>query len=157
MKTIFDGFLWAVGIALGLGVVSLVYSVFGGSSFDYFCKNEFLTLQESEYQELKSVTRKVPSEKVGMFTYKVTGSVVLKNRDNYEAIEVIVSLYNSDGVFLGQYSGGAQYITEQEPIEFSIDVWEPFSEGDVADQKIKISAKRWCKAIFQRKSKNNTP
>ena len=142
MKTIFDGFLWALGIALGLGVISLVYSVFSGGSFDYFSKEEFLTLQESEYQELRSVTRKVPSENAGMFTYKVTGSVVLKNKNNYEAAEVMVSLYNSDGVFLGQYSSGAQYITEQEPFEFSIDVWEPFSEGDVVDQKIKISAKR---------------
>ena len=142
MKTIFDGFLWALGIALGLGVVSLVYSAFGGGSFDYFSKEEFLTLQESEYQELRSVTRKVPSDNVGMFTYKVTGSVVLKNKINYEAAEVMVSLYNSDGVFLGQYSSGAQYITEQEPFEFSIDVWEPFSEGDVVDQKIRISAKR---------------
>lgn len=141
MKTIIDGFLWALGIALGLGVISLVYSAFFGGSFNYLHQEEFSILQEAEYQGLKSVTRKIPFESDGMYTYKVTGSVVLKGKAKYEAAEVVVSLYNPDGVFLGQYSGGAQYTTEQELLEFSIDVWEPFSEGDVADQKIKILAK----------------
>ena len=106
-----------------------------------FGNRELPVLSESEYQDLKTVTRKVPSEYEGMFSHKITGSVVLSNIDKYKEVEIFVSLYNSDGIFLGQYSSGPQYTSEQDSFEFSIDVWEPYSAEEIAEKKFKVSAK----------------
>ncbi len=141
MKPILDGVLWAFGLALGLGLISLVFSSYPWFVSAPLGNGELLLLNESEYRDVRTVTRKVPSEHEGMFSYRITGSVVLSDSKKYREAEVYVSLYNKDGIFLGQYSSGPRVNGEQDSLEFSIDVWELYSAEEVVEQKFKVFAK----------------
>ena len=144
MKTVFEGFLWAFGIMLGLGLISLVISVFGGNSFIsnlMHHSSEFTALPASEYGEIRHTVREVPFESEGMIENKISGQFTLKNSSQYKAVEVFVSLYNQEGIFLGEYTGGKQYTDKTtDIIQFKIDVWDPYSKGEIADIKFKVGA-----------------
>ena len=144
MKIVLEGFLWAFGIMLGLGLIGLLVSVFSGDSFVSNLLRqspEFNVLVASEYGEIRHTVREVPFESEGMIEHKVSGQFSLNNSSQYKAVEVFVSLYNQDGIFLGEYTGGKQYTDKNTGIvQFKVDVWDPYSKGEVADIKFKVSA-----------------
>jgi len=142
MKTIFEGFLWAFGITLGLGIISIAISSFTGNSFIsnlLYQSSEFTVLSANEYGEIRHTVREVPFESEGMVEHKISGQFTLKNSSQYKAVEVFVSLYNQEGIFLGEYTGGKQYIDKNtDVVQFKIDVWDPYSKNEIADIKFKV-------------------
>jgi len=119
-------------------------SVFSGNSFISNLlheSSEFNVLPASEYGEIRHTVREVPFESEGMIEHKVSGQFSLNNSSQYKAVEVFVSLYNQDGIFLGEYTGGKQYTDKNtDMVQFKIDVWDPYSKEEVVDFKFKVSA-----------------
>ncbi len=144
MRTVLDGFLWAFGIMLGLGVIGLLYSGLSGVllSPNMFSRSaEFELLPSEEYSELLSTVREIQREAGDMVDLKISGQFTLKDPSEYKAVEVFVSLYNKEGIFMGEYTGGKQFVEKSRgPVQFKIDVWDPFLKDEVANRKFRISA-----------------
>ena len=143
MKALLDGFFWGIGIALGLSILGVAFSYVGPmllpsyfSDYDY----AYTELDNSSYEVFKDVLRFVPldpaSDTFGQ--YRVSGQLEYQNEASYKGLDVRVSIYNGDGVFLETCSSEID-VNPNEPYQrFKVDCYETYSENEVVAHKYNV-------------------
>lgn len=143
MKALLDGFFWGIGIALGLSILGVAFSYVGPMLFPSYIGDyeyTYTELKSSNYKVVKDVLRFVPmdhaSDSIGQ--YIVSGQLEYLNEASYKGLDVRVSIYNGDGVFLETCSREIDLNPNESYQRFKVDCYGTYNKNEVADHKYNV-------------------